>query len=60
MSESWAPLVVLVALCSAAAGGAELPRAETAPGTVVRWPGDEIDSCQMEGRRWEAGEGACW
>ncbi|MBZ0089008.1 MAG: M23 family metallopeptidase, partial [Thermoanaerobaculia bacterium] len=28
--------------------------------TVVRWPGTELTSCEMAGRRWRPLDGACW
>ena len=36
------------------------PVATVAPGTVVRWPGPELVSCEMAGRRWQPLDGACW
>lgn len=34
--------------------------AEAAPGTVVRWPGPELTSCERDGQRWEPFDDACW
>ena len=33
---------------------------EVAPGTVVRWPGDSLESCRLGGREWAPYAGACW
>ena len=35
-------------------------RQEVSPGTVVRWPGQSLESCAMEARSWLPLQGACW
>lgn len=30
------------------------------PGTVVRWPGDDLESCALGERHWSPRSGACW
>ncbi len=39
--------------------GAE-PVAQVPPGSVVRWPGEGIESCAMEKRSWAPLDGACF
>lgn len=34
--------------------------ATVVPGSVVRWPGVELASCEMKGRRWQPLADACW
>jgi hypothetical protein len=51
-------LAVLPAL-AAPAPGAE-PVARVRPGTVVRWPGDGIESCAMEKQTWAPLGGTCY
>jgi len=36
------------------------PVAQVSPGSVVRWPGDGIESCAMGKRTWSPLEGACF
>lgn len=31
-----------------------------APGSVVRWPGDDLENCGMGGSSWHPYHGACW
>ena len=33
---------------------------EVAPGTVVRWPGEELLACSRGDRTWKPSAGACW
>jgi len=33
---------------------------EVSPGTLVRWPGEGIDSCGMADRQWNPLAGECW
>lgn len=47
-------------LAGASPGAASASAATVAPGTVVRWPGAELVSCEMAGRRWRPLDGACW
>ena len=30
------------------------------PGSVVRWPGEGIESCHLDERQWKPIDGACW
>jgi len=40
---------------------ADLPvDAEAAPGTVVRWSGPGLTSCELAGKRWQPFKDACW
>lgn len=33
---------------------------EVTPGTVVRWPGEDLRGCRLDARRWPPRAGACW
>jgi murein DD-endopeptidase MepM/ murein hydrolase activator NlpD len=52
-----------LALCAAFAAvpalAAEAP-VEVAPGTLVLWRGEQIESCSLEGRSFQPIDGACW
>ena len=55
-------IVVLAAVLGsvdASAGAAEGPIAID-PGTIVRWPGEEVESCGMGNRKWSALPDGCW
>lgn len=54
------PLVAALACALPSVAGAAAPAATVAPGTVVRWAGAELTSCEMAGRRWQPLDGACW
>jgi murein DD-endopeptidase MepM/ murein hydrolase activator NlpD len=49
----------LLALTLAASGPAAEPAAQVPPGSVVRWPGDGLESCAMGNRSWPPLGGAC-
>lgn len=49
-----AALAALLAL--AAASSAPL----VPPGGLVRWPGEDLERCELEGRTWEPLAAACW
>jgi len=53
-------LAVAVALGTAAPGPGAEPRAPVRPGTVVRWPGEGIEWCELGARRSEPLGGACY
>ena len=48
----------LLALPLLAAAGE--PAATVAPGTVIRWPGEGLTRCGMDGKKWDPQEGSCW
>jgi murein DD-endopeptidase MepM/ murein hydrolase activator NlpD len=52
-------LAVLLALASSPmpALAQEPP---VAPGSIVRWPGTDVDACELEGRRWAPLGGTCF
>jgi len=52
-------LAALSLLLTASARGEDLA-GRVAPGGIVRWPGVELRSCELDGRRWEPFDGACW
>ncbi len=51
--------VGMISLLVAPALGAEVA-GTVAPGGLVRWPGAELVSCELDGRRWEPLADACW
>jgi murein DD-endopeptidase MepM/ murein hydrolase activator NlpD len=52
-------LLALLACGAHALRGADRPAATVPPGSVVRWPGPELVSCEIDGRRWAPLDGAC-
>lgn len=52
------PLLLALFLTLPATAPAEPP--EVAPGALVRWPGEGIESCALGGERWAPADGACW
>lgn len=56
-----AVLAGLVATLGAAeAAGEAAPRVSAAPGTVIRWPGVDLESCAMGEQTWLPLAGECW
>ncbi len=56
-------LAGLALLAGGAALAAHAPSAaglEVAPGTVVHWPGAELEDCSLGERHWRPRAGACW
>jgi murein DD-endopeptidase MepM/ murein hydrolase activator NlpD len=54
----WAVLSLGLTLAVSASGGS--PVAQVPPGSVVRWPGDTIESCTMGKQSWAPLGGACF
>ena len=60
-TRGWAGLCfVLIAALGLAAPSTSAEPPLVAPGTVVRWPGDDLRGCRLGERRWEPRNGACW
>jgi len=53
-------LAVAVSLGTAAPGRGADPSPSVRPGTVVRWPGQGIEWCELGARRFEPLDGACY
>lgn len=50
----------MAASSAAGAGAAAGAVPEVAPGGVVRWPGEGLESCSSGGESWQPLAGACW
>ncbi len=53
-------VLALGCLLLMAAGSGSSEVVEVGPGTVVRWPGSDIDSCGMGTRSWSPHPDGCW
>lgn len=54
-------LFLFLTALAALGAGPLISQANTVPpGSLVRWPGENIKRCGLEGRRWAPRQGACW
>jgi murein DD-endopeptidase MepM/ murein hydrolase activator NlpD len=55
-----AALAAAAALCTVTLADGAVPSPSARPGTLVRWPGQGIEWCELGGRRFEPLGGACY